>query len=198
VVKNTRKKGCGRPPAPLFSGFSQLFQDLLNLVTFLLRGCIKVELSNLFYPIIEERRVLLSTATHKAIVRRYIEQVLNEQRHDLVEEFLAGNIELHGSGIPPGLEVVKQWFVTFAAAFPDGYTTIEDIVAEQDKVVARTTFNGTHQAEMQGIPATGKTVNIPGIAIFKLDNGKIAEGWLVNDNLRMMQQLGLMPVSQEN
>ena len=138
----------------------------------------------------------MSTATHKAIVRRYIEQVLNEQRHDLVEEFLAENIELHGSGIPPGLGVVKQWFATFSTAFPDGYTTIEDMVAEEDKVAARITFNGTHKAEMQGIPATGKTVNMPGITIFRLDNGKIAEGWLVNDNLSLMQQLGVTPGPQ--
>jgi len=140
----------------------------------------------------------LSTATHKAIVRRYIEQVLNEQRHDLVEEFLAENIELHGSGIPPGLGVVKQWFATFSTAFPDGYTTIADMVAEGDKVVARTTFNGTHQAEMQGIPATSKSVSIPSITIFRLDNGKIAEGWLISDDLGMMRQLGVIPGPQEN
>ena len=138
----------------------------------------------------------MSTATHKAIVRRYIEQVLNEQRHDLVEEFLTENIELHGSCIPLGLEVVKQWCATFATAFPDGYTTIEEMIAEQDRVAARTTFNGTHHAELQGIPATGKTVNMPGIAIFRLDNGKITEGWLVNDNLSMMQQLGVIPGPQ--
>jgi len=140
----------------------------------------------------------LSTATHKAIVRRYIEQVLNEQRHDLAEEFLAENIELHGSGIPPGLEVVKQWFATFAAAFPDGHTVIEDVVAEGDRVVARTTFNGTHQAEIEGISATGKKVSMPGITIFRLDNGKIAEGWLLNDNLSLMRQLGVIPGPQEN
>ena len=109
----------------------------------------------------------MSTATHKAIVRRYIEQVLNEQRHDLLEEFLTENIEFHGSGIAPGLEVVKQWFVTFATAFPDGNTSIEDVIAEEDRVVARTTFNGTHKAELQDIPATGKIVNIPGIIIFR-------------------------------
>jgi steroid delta-isomerase-like uncharacterized protein len=138
----------------------------------------------------------LSTAINKAIVRRYIEQVLNEQRHDLAEEFLVENIELHGSGIAPGLELVKQWFATIATSFPDGYTTIEDMVAEDDRVVARTVFNGTHKAEMQGIPATGKVVNISNITIFRLDNGKIAEGWLVNDNLGMMQQLGIMPGPQ--
>lgn len=140
----------------------------------------------------------MSTATHKAIVRRYIEQVLNEQRHDLAEEFLTDNLEFHGSGLAPGLDMVKQWLTTFATAFPDGNTSIEDVIAEEDRVVARTTFNGTHQAELQGIPATGKTVNMPGIAIFRLDNGRIAEGWLVSDNLGMMQQLGVIPGPQEN
>jgi steroid delta-isomerase-like uncharacterized protein len=131
--------------------------------------------------------VLLSTATNKAIVRRYIDQVLNEQRHDLAEEFLADNIELHGSGLAPGLDVVKQWLTMFAAAFPDGHQVIEDMVAEEDRVVARTTLNGTQQGEMQGIPATGKSVSISSITIFRMDNGKITEGWLVSDNLGMMQ-----------
>jgi steroid delta-isomerase-like uncharacterized protein len=138
----------------------------------------------------------MSTETNKAIVRRYFEQVLNEQHDDLAEEFLAENIELHGSGLAPGLEVVKQWLTMFTAAFPDGQYTIEDVVAEEDRVVARTTFNGTHQAEMQGIPATGTAVSMVSITIFRLDNGKIAEGWLANDNLGMMQQLGVIPATQ--
>jgi steroid delta-isomerase-like uncharacterized protein len=140
----------------------------------------------------------LSTATNKAIVRRYFEQVLDQHRHDLVEEFLAENIELHGAGLAPGVDVVKQWFIMFAAAFPDGHYTVEDVVAEGDRVVVRTTFTGTHQAEMQGIPATGKAVSISSITIFRLDNGKIAEGWLLNDALGMMQQLGVIPMLQEN
>lgn len=140
----------------------------------------------------------MSIATNKAIVRRYVEQVLNEKRHDLVEEFLTENIELHGSGVAPGLEVVKQWFTTYATAFPDGRTVMEDVVAEEDRVVTRTTFNGTHLAEIEGIPATGKKVSMPGITIFRLDNGKIAEGWLFNDNLSLMQQLGAIPAQHEN
>jgi steroid delta-isomerase-like uncharacterized protein len=140
----------------------------------------------------------MSTETNKAIVRRYFDQVLNERQPDLAEEFLAENIELHGSGLAPGLEVVKQWLTMFTAAFPDGHYTVEDVVAEGYRVVARTTFNGTHKAEMQGIPATGKAVTVPSITIFRLDNGKIAEGWLINDNLGMMQQLGVMPTPQEN
>lgn len=138
----------------------------------------------------------MSTETNKAIVRRYFDQVLNEQHDDLAEEFLAENIELHGSGLAPGLEVVKQWLTMFAAAFPDGHYTVEDVVAEGDKAVARTTFNGTHKAEMQGIPATGKAVSVPSITIFRLENGKITEGWLIFDNLGMMQQLGVIPEPQ--
>jgi steroid delta-isomerase-like uncharacterized protein len=145
-----------------------------------------------------ERKNKMSTETNKAIVRRYFDQVLNDRRHDLAEEFLAENIELHGSGLAPGLEVVKQWLTMFAAAFPDGHYVIEDVVAEEDRVVARTAFNGTHQGEMQGIPATGKSVSMPSITIFRLDNGKIAEGWLVSDNLSLMQQLGVIPTPQEN
>ena len=140
----------------------------------------------------------MSTETNKAIVRRYFEEVMNNQRHDLVEEFLAENIELHGSGLAPGLEAVKQWLPMFAAAFPDGQYTIEDVVAEEDRVVALTSFTGTHQGEMQGVPATGKTVSVSTITIFRLDNGKIAEDWLVSDNLGLMQQLGVIPTPQEN
>jgi steroid delta-isomerase-like uncharacterized protein len=138
----------------------------------------------------------MSTATNKATVRRYFEQVFNEGRRDLVEEFLVEGIELHGSGLAPGLEAVKQRQAMFAAAFPDQQMIVEDLVAEGDRVVARTTFNGTHQGEMQGIPATGKPVSVSMITIFRFDNGKIAEGWLVNDALGMMQQLGVIPATQ--
>jgi len=138
----------------------------------------------------------MSAETNKAIVRRYFEQVFNEKRPDLAEEFLAESIELHGSGLAPGLEVVKQWLTAFAASFPDGRTMAEDVVAEGNRVVARITFKGTHHGELQGIPATGKTVNVPGITIFRMDNGKIAEGWMVNDNLGLMQQLGVIPAPE--
>ena len=140
----------------------------------------------------------MSIETNKAIVRRYFDQVLNKQRHNLAEEFLAEDIELQGTGLAPGLDDVKQFLTMFTAAFPDAHYTIENMVAEGDRVVARTSFNGTHQAEMQGIPATGKKVSMPGITIFRLDNGKIAEGWVLNDNLSLMQQLGAIPAPQEN
>jgi steroid delta-isomerase-like uncharacterized protein len=141
----------------------------------------------------------MSTETNKAIVRRYIEQFVNDQRHDLVDEFLVDTVELHGPGPSIiGRNAVVEWYVMFSGAFPDWQTTIDEMVAEGDKVVVRITSNGTHQGEMQGIPATGKPVTQNAITIYRLTNGKIVEGRLQTDNLSMMQQLGLMPTSQEN
>jgi steroid delta-isomerase-like uncharacterized protein len=141
----------------------------------------------------------MSTETNKAIVRRYIEQVINEQRYDLADEFFVDTVELHGVG--PGISgrtALAEFYATFGTAFPDWHMTIDDMVAEGDKVVVRYTANGTHQGEFQGIPITGKPYTQNAIVIYQLTNGKIVEGWLQTDMLSMMQQLGLMPASQEN
>jgi predicted ester cyclase len=119
----------------------------------------------------------MSTETNKAVVRRYLEQVFNEGRHDLVEEFLVEGIEFHGAGIAPGLAAAEEWVAMLAAAFPEQHVTIDDVIAEGDRVVVRTTLNGTHQGEVQGILATGNPVTQPSITIFRLAKGKIAEGW---------------------
>jgi steroid delta-isomerase-like uncharacterized protein len=139
----------------------------------------------------------MSTETNKAIVRRYIEQIVNNQRNDLVDEFFVDTVELHGPG--PGINgraALGEYYATFAAAFPDWHTRINDMVAEGDKVVVRYTATSTHQGEFRGIPATGKPYTQDAIAIYRLTNGKIVEGWVQTDLLSMMQQLGLMPTPQ--
>ena len=83
----------------------------------------------------------MSIETNKAIIRRYMEQVYNERRHDLVEEFLVEGIEFHGAGIAPGLAAARQWVAMLAAAFPDQHVTIDDVIAEGDKVVVRSNLN---------------------------------------------------------
>lgn len=138
----------------------------------------------------------MTIETNKATVRRYLETVIGEGHADLVEEFMAEGIELHGTGLAPGLTALEEWVAMLDAAFPDRQVTIDDVVAEGDKVVIRTTLTGTHQKEMQGIPATGNAVTQPSITIFRLSNGKIAEGWFATDNLSMMQQLGVIPAPQ--
>ena len=138
----------------------------------------------------------MSTATNKAIVRQYVQQMLNGGQYDHVEEFMSENVELHGTGLPAGLEPLKQWFTMFHAAFPDQRTTIDELVAEEDKVVLHATVSGTHQGELEGIPATGKSITQTSITIFRLANGKIAEGWYVSDHLKLMQQLGVIPAPE--
>lgn len=75
-------------------------------------------------------------------------------------------------------------------AFPDVQMTIEDMIAEGDKVAVRYTFRGTQQGETQGIPPTGKYVNVPGIFICRCRDGKIVEEWDIWDDLGLLQQLG--------
>ena len=141
----------------------------------------------------------MSAETNKAIVRRYIEQILNNQQLDLIDEFFVDTVVLHGVG--PGISgrtALAEFYAMFGTAFPDWHTVIDDMVAEGDKVVVRYTATSTHQGEFRGIPATGKPYTQNTIVIFRLTNGKIVEGWLQTDMLSMMQQLGLMPASQEN
>jgi len=139
----------------------------------------------------------MSIETNKATVRRFLDQVLNQQRHDLAEEFLADNVEFHGpNGSFIGLSAVTESFAMIAAAFPDWRSSIIDVVAEGDKVVARLNHKGTHQGEMQGIPATGNTFSQESIVIYHLTNGKIDDGRNATDLLGLMQQLGVIPAPQ--
>ena len=92
-----------------------------------------------------------------------------------------------------GPEGFKQFVTTFITAFPDLHLTIDDMVAEGDKVALRITARGTHQGDFMGIAPTGKQVTAPGIVIQRLTGGKLAEGWLVNDLLTMFQQMDALP-----
>jgi steroid delta-isomerase-like uncharacterized protein len=139
----------------------------------------------------------MSTETNKAIVRRFIEQIMNKKRHDLIDEFFVETVELHGVGPSIiGRTALVEFYAMFAAAFPDWHTTIDDVVAEGDRVVVRYTANGTHKGDFQDIPATGKPYTQYAIVIYRLTNGKIVEGRVQTDMLSMMQQLGLMPTPQ--
>jgi predicted ester cyclase len=81
----------------------------------------------------------------------------------------------------------------FRQAFPDSYFTIEDMIAEGDKVVTRKTFHGTHEGEFMGIPPTRRRVSISLIDIVRIAGGRVVEHWSLADNLGMMQQLGVIP-----
>jgi steroid delta-isomerase-like uncharacterized protein len=98
-----------------------------------------------------------------------------------------------------GPEDVKRFMGEFREAFPDFHSTIEDQIAEGDKVVTRWTMSGIHQGEFRGIAPTGKQITVTGIGIFRFsDEGKVIESWDNFDQLGMMRQLGVVPSPEQS
>ena len=113
----------------------------------------------------------------------------------VVDEIVAPDASDHDPYNPhggEGAEGLKKTMAMYREAFPDVRFTIEDQIAEGDKVVTRWTATGTHQGELMGAPATGKTSTISGIGIDRFEDGKIVEAWNSWDTLGMFQQLGLV------
>jgi hypothetical protein len=95
-----------------------------------------------------------------------------------------------------GAELLKQVFARLHRAFPDLRVTVEDVIAEGDRVVARDTVTGTHRGEYMGIPPTGRSITYNEIFIARFADGRIAETWGVVDVLSQMRQLGAIPVGR--
>lgn len=132
---------------------------------------------------------------NKAVFRRYVEEIGNEGNLDLVDEIFSdyASHQPDGSVLERSPEDVKRFMGEFRSAFPDFHTTIEDQIAEDDKVVTRWTMRGTHEGEFRGIAPTGKQISVTGIGIFRFSDGKVVESWDNFDQLGMMQQLGAVP-----
>ncbi|HEX9341629.1 MAG TPA: ester cyclase [Thermoplasmata archaeon] len=132
---------------------------------------------------------------NKASVRMFYDEVWNRGNLSVVDKMTAENFVDHNPppGATPGREGSKQTFQMIRAAFPDGLTTIDDIIAEGDKVVVRATMTGTHQGDFMGIPATGKPVKITGIDVMRFEQGQAVERWGEWDTAGLMQQLGVAP-----
>jgi steroid delta-isomerase-like uncharacterized protein len=137
----------------------------------------------------------MSVEDNKAIIRAYVEMVWNRKQLDRAEEVVASDFIDHAPlpGQAPGLEGAKRKWAMYLTASPDLRVTIEDLVAEGDKVAVRRSYEGTHQGELLGIPATGKQLQVGSISIFRLVDGKIAENWEQLDRLALLQQLGVIP-----
>ena len=132
---------------------------------------------------------------NKAIYRRIMEEVFGRGNIALADQLIAANYVEHETlpGLEPGLEGFKQMVTSFRAAFPDMRGTVEDMVAEGEKVVGRYTMRGTHRGEFMGMAPTGKQVTVTGIDILRFDRGKVVEHWGMADQMSMMQQLGAIP-----
>ena len=120
----------------------------------------------------------MSTEDNKAIVRRYIEE-LDKGNVAVIDELMSPNYVDHnaGPGEQPDREGLKQYYTEFFPAFSDVHTTINQLIAEEDKVVVHLTSSGKHTGEFLGKAATGKQLTMTVIRIFRIADGKIAENW---------------------
>jgi steroid delta-isomerase-like uncharacterized protein len=139
----------------------------------------------------------MSTEANKELVRRY-QEAHNSNNLDALNEIVAEDLLAHNlmPGVPHGLEGGKVVHQMAVAAIPDFHATIEDLIAEGDKVVARMTFSGSHTAgPFMGIPPSGRRFSFGAIAIFRIAGGKIVEHWGEEDSLGWLQQLGAIPAA---
>jgi steroid delta-isomerase-like uncharacterized protein len=133
---------------------------------------------------------------NKAVIRRLFEEVWNKGNFALIDEIVAPNFTNHDPATPDfgrGPEAYQQLATCYRTAFPNLQFTLEEIVAEGDKVAVRYTSRGTHQSELSGIAATGKQVKVTGTFISRLADGKVEESWVNWDALGLLQQLGAVP-----
>lgn len=136
------------------------------------------------------------SADNKAIARRFFELFSQGDMETIGRELLSPEIVVHIPGMPGplNLEAYRQVGIMFRSAFPDIQDTVEDQLADGDKVVTRITSRGTHQGELMGIPPTGKRYSITAIVIDRIIGGRIVERWAQFDQLSMLQQLGVVPM----
>lgn len=142
---------------------------------------------------------------NKAIVHRMFEELWNEGDMTFVDEMFSPEYAGHDpTDFNPetreahGHDDVKTFVGMVRAAVPDIHFTVDDVIAEGDKVIARWTARGTHTRDLPGIPATGRRATVAGITIYRIVDGRIAEGWQNWDTVGMMQQLGILPCPSSN
>ena len=133
----------------------------------------------------------MSVEENKALVRRNLE-LWNKRDTTAAGETYAVDYIYHGPGGQElrGREGIKGLWAVILDAFPDLVATVDDVVAEGNKVVSRWTIQGTHTGEFQGIAPTNKQITMPIIEIFRIEGGFLAEAWDMYDQLSFMQQLG--------
>ena len=135
------------------------------------------------------------TQDNSAIVRRFIEETINQGQIDSAAQFVwedvVEQVPLPGQG--PGLEGLKETLCGLRSAFPNLFFSVEEQIADGDKVLTRFEWTGTHRGEFVGIPATGRSVKVWGMVIDRLEDSRIKDTRIIMDMLGLMMQLGVFP-----
>jgi steroid delta-isomerase-like uncharacterized protein len=132
---------------------------------------------------------------NKELIRRAVEQIYNGANYSTLDQFVADDFVVHVSKDEKvyGREGVEQFYTELRRAFPDLFFTIQDQIAEGDRVVTSWKAEGTHSGAFKGIPPTGKRVTLSAVDIDKIVNGKVVECWTKMDELGLLNQLGAIP-----
>jgi len=135
----------------------------------------------------------MSAEENKALVERFVEEFWNEGNMSAADELMAPDAEIHmPTGEVVDLDGLKSFAGAFRESFPDWHSTFEELIAEGDRVAERWTGRGTHRGELQGIPPTGKRVEVPGSVFYQIVGSKIVEFRGQLDMMGLMQQLGVI------
>jgi steroid delta-isomerase-like uncharacterized protein len=139
----------------------------------------------------------MSVEENKALFRRWLEDVVNNNNYAAVDELLAPTYQAHFPGAPEPVDRNghRGMVEMFAAAFPDWKETVHEVIGEGDKVAMRVTAGGTHEGEFQGMAPTGRTVTITGMGFARIEDGRLVESWWDFDAIGLMQQLGAIPAA---
>ncbi len=133
----------------------------------------------------------MSTEDNKALARRVYEESMNERNLAVLDEAYLPDFAYHAPmRTIQGVDALKQALVSYFAAFPDMRITIEDLIAEGDRVVLRFSYRATHTGDFMGLPPTGKQIVVPGIGILRFVNGQVVEEWVNQDPLPHLVGIG--------
>lgn len=137
-----------------------------------------------------------SEEENKSLVRRWLTEFWGEGRYAVADEICAPDYTVHDPyepDAPPGPEGIKEYAGHFHQAFPGLRITIEDLVAEGDRVAARWRAEGTHTGALGPIAPSGKHVTVQGADTYRIADGRLAEAWTLYDHFGMLQQVGAIP-----
>jgi steroid delta-isomerase-like uncharacterized protein len=137
----------------------------------------------------------MPTPENKAVIRKFVEEVINQGQIERANDLVVENfIELDPlPGQQQGREGLKAIIGYLRSAFPDMHWTIHEMIAEGESVCTRFNWTATHRGEFLGIPATGRSVNVKGVVIDLLADGKMSQSRILMDTMGLMQQLGVIP-----
>jgi steroid delta-isomerase-like uncharacterized protein len=138
----------------------------------------------------------MTAEENKQVINRVF-AALNDRDLETVLSYYRSDCRFYGWA-PQTLDVAgnRETMSALLAAFPDARFPVADVIAEGDKVAVRHNFQGTHREPFQGVPASDRPVDIGGIAIFRMEDGKVVEAWLNADFLGLLQQIGAIPAPE--